>query len=65
MEGLQLFALWLEEKHPPLEQETAVFHATSKENNEAKVIPPPHVLSNIVFFWVLCGAKIAEPLHTT
>ncbi|QQP53733.1 Hypothetical protein FKW44_006311 [Caligus rogercresseyi] len=50
MEGLQLFALWLEEKHPPLEQEAAVLHATSeKENKETK----HHVLSKQHFFWVL------------
>ncbi|QQP38559.1 Hypothetical protein FKW44_019166 [Caligus rogercresseyi] len=51
MEGLQLFALWLEEQGPPLEQEAAVYHATSeKENKDVKVIPPsPRALKNSIF----------------
>ncbi|QQP53499.1 Hypothetical protein FKW44_006003 [Caligus rogercresseyi] len=58
MEGLQLFALWLEEKHPPLEQEAAVFHATSeKENKEAKVIPPPPRQKHVEHVAFTCSRK--------
>ncbi|QQP55279.1 Hypothetical protein FKW44_008419 [Caligus rogercresseyi] len=67
MEGTQLFALWLEEQHPPLEQEAVVFHATSKkENKEAKVLPPPpRALKNSIFLGACVELKITEPLHAT
>ncbi|QQP34865.1 Hypothetical protein FKW44_022905 [Caligus rogercresseyi] len=67
MEGLQLFALWLEEKHPPLEQEAAVFHTTSeKENKRRRSSLLHHVLSKTAFFLGACvELKITEPLHAT